>query len=340
MRQRARLKDIADQTGFSTNTVSLALHGSPLVAEETSKAIWAVARQLKYRPNHLARSLVSRQSKTIGLILTNIQNPILTRAAQAMQSVLAEHRYATLFAASNHSIEEEKEALELFLTRQVDGILIYPNNPEEWAHIGDVVAHGTPVVMLAGGPGADVETVSFDACGGARMATEYLIGLGHRHIALIDNSAALGNREKLNGYMQALEAAQLPIDKSLLLDPLGFDAGHGYEAMERLMRGSSRFTAVLAANDMLAMGALHCCSANGMKVPEDISVVGFDNIELSAHSIPPLTTINYAADELSRRAVERLLRLVEQDDAEEAEPQVELVAPRLVIRASTARPKE
>ncbi len=105
MKKRARLKDIAEQTGFSTNTVSLALHQSPLVAEETSAAIWAVARKLNYRPNQLARSLVNQQSKTVGLILTNMQNPILTRAAEAIQHVLLGHRYATLFATSNHSIE-------------------------------------------------------------------------------------------------------------------------------------------------------------------------------------------------------------------------------------------
>lgn len=339
MRRRARLKDIADQTGFSTNTVSLALHGSPLVAEETSKAIWAVARQLKYRPNHLARSLVSRQSKTVGLILTNIQNPILTRAAQAIQNVLAEHRYVALFAVSNHSMEEEKDALELFMTRQVDGILIYPNNPSEWAHIGEIVAQGTPVVMLSGGAGAGVETVGFDACAGARMATEHLIGLGHRRIALIDNSAALGNPEKLTGYIQAMEAAGLPLDSSLLLDPQGFDAGHGYEGMAQLMTLPSPPSAVLAANDMLAMGALHWCRSNGIDVPEDVSIVGFDNIELAAYSAPPLTTIQYGADELSRRAVERLLRLIEDDDDEEAVPRVELVDPRLVVRLSTGRPK-
>ena len=231
MRRRSRLKDIADQTGFSTNTVSLALHHSPLVAEETSKAIWAAARQLKYRPNQLARSLVSRQSKTIGLILTNIQNPILTRAAQAIHGVLSEHRYATLFATSNHSIDEEKNALEVFFSRQVDGILIYPTNPAERTHIAEIIGNGTPVVMLSGLRQTDVETVSFDARAGARQAIEHLIGLGHRRIGFIDNSAALGNPEKEEGYLMALAAAKLPQDRNLMIDPQGFDASHGYDAI-------------------------------------------------------------------------------------------------------------
>src|SRR5947209_6928741 len=151
VKKRARLKDIAERTGFSTNTVSLALQNSPLVADGTSAAIRDVARQLRYRPNHLARSLVSQNSRTIGLILTNIRNPIITRAAEAIQHVLLRHRYATLFAMSNPSVEIEKIAVETFLDRQVDGMLIYPAHLGEIEHLKEVVDQGTPMVLLSGG---------------------------------------------------------------------------------------------------------------------------------------------------------------------------------------------
>lgn len=340
MKRRARLKDIADQTGFSTNTVSLALHHSPLVAEETSKAIWAAARQLKYRPNQLARSLVSRRSKTIGLILTNIQNPILTRAAQAIHEALSGHGYATLFATSNHSVEEEKNALEVFFSRQVDGILIYPANAREHAHIAEIVAHGTPVVMLAGLGQGDIETVSFDDRGGARVATEYLIGLGHRRIGFIDNSASLGNPEKREGYMQALTAAGLAVDEALMVNPKGFESSQAFNAMTPLMSAPNPPTAVLAVNDTLAFGAIHWCVAHGIHVPRDLSIIGFDNIELAAHAVPPLSTVNYPADDMSRRGVERLLKLIEEDEDDRGAPRVARIAPELVIRDSTAPPRK
>lgn len=337
MKKRARLKDIAEQTGFSTNTVSLALHHSPLVAEETSTAIWAVAKQLKYRPNQLARSLVSQQSKTIGLILTNIQNPILTRAAEAIQQVLLGHRYATLFATSNHSVEQEKIAIETFLGRQVDGMLIYPTYHGEISHIVEAQEHGTPVVLLSGGRSAAIDAVTIDSRVGAQRATEHLISLGHRRIGIIDNAPGLGNFEKQDGYTDALKAHGIPFDRELAVDAMRTGPGQGYAAAGVLMGLSNRPTAILAANDLLAIGAIHRFEEMGIKVPDDISVVGFDNIDLAAHARPPLTTVSYDADLLAGRAVERLLHLIDAEDEATEPHQVDFVAPELIIRDSTAK---
>jgi LacI family transcriptional regulator len=336
MKRRSTLKDIADETGFSTNTVSLALQNSPLVAAETGRTILEVAQKLKYRPNHLARSLVNRQSRTIGLILTNVQNPILTLAAQLIQSALAERGYATLFATSNHSVAEEQRAIDVFLGRQVDGILIYASNPSDLGHILEIVAQGTPVVLLSGGPSEGVEAVSFDARAGAHKATAHLIELGHRRIGLIDNSAALGNPEKREGYQAALAAAGIPEDGGLRADPMGFDAGHAYAAMDGLMRRTAPPTAILAANDTLAIGVLRWCADHGIRVPEEISVVGFDNIEIAKYLRPALTTVNYAAAEVCHRAIDKLLALVATDDSGAAMPTVEVVEPELIVRESSA----
>jgi DNA-binding LacI/PurR family transcriptional regulator len=335
VRKRARLKDIAEQTGFSTNTVSLALHHSPLVAKDTSDAIWEVARQLKYRPNQLARSLVSQQSKTIGLILTNIQNPILTRAAEAIQHVLLGHRYATLFATSNHSIEQEKHAIETFLDRQVDGMLIYPTNHGELGHIAEVLERGTPVVLLSGGRNPALDAVCVDSRLGAQRATEHLIKLGHRRIAIIDNAPALGNFEKQQGYADALEAAGIPFDRELAIDARRTGPGQGYAAASMLLSMPNPPTAMLAANDLLAIGAIHRCDEQGIRVPEDISIIGFDNIELAEHSRPPLTTVSYDAEGLSQRAVHHLMRLIEAGSDSPVAPQVEFVDPDLIVRQST-----
>jgi LacI family transcriptional regulator len=336
VKRRARLKDIAEQTGFSTNTVSLALHRSPLVAAETSAAIWEVARQLKYRPNQLARSLVSRQSKTIGLVLTNIQNPILTRAAEAIQHVLLGHRYATLIATSNHSIEQEKHAIETFLDRQVDGMLIYPSHHGEVNHIHEVLEAGTPVVLLSGGRDEGMDAVVVDSRVGARRATEHLLALGHRRIGIIDNAPGLGNFEKQDGYVEALEAHGLAFDHELAIDAERTGPGQGYVAAGALLALAKPPTAILAANDLLAIGAIHRCEENGIEVPRDMSVIGFDNIDLAAHARPPLTTVSYEADDLAQRAVQHLLRLIEAgNNASPLQPKVEFVEPELIVRAST-----
>ncbi|RYE09719.1 MAG: LacI family transcriptional regulator [Hyphomicrobiales bacterium] len=339
MKKRARLKDIAELTGFSTNTVSLALHHSPLVAAETSAAIWTVARQLKYRPNQLARSLVNQQSKTIGLVLTNIQNPILTRAAEAIQKALLGHRYATLFATSNHSLEQEKLAIETFLGRQVDGLLVYPTHHGEIAHIVEAQEQGTPVVLLSGGRDASIDAVAIDSRVGAQRATEHLLSLGHRRIGVIDIAPALGNFEKQDGYRDALKAHGIALDRELIVEAGRTGLGEGYAAAGVLLGLGAPPTAILAANDLAAIGAIHRLDEMGISVPKDMSVVGFDNIDLAAHVRPPLTTVSYDADLLASRAVERLLRLIEADVAVETQHQVEFVEPELIVRNSTARPK-
>ncbi len=337
MTRRVRLKDIADQTGFSTNTVSLALHRDPRVAEETSKAILAVARRLNYRPNQLARSLVSQRSHTVGLILTNIENPILTRVAKEIHAKLAEHRYATLFAATNHSLDLEMHAIDLFLGHQVDGILIYPSRHDRLGHIEDAARQGTPTVLLAGDTGPGVDAVMLDDRVGARLAAEHLIALGHRRIALLDNAGTMGSLEKSQGYDLALQAAGIVPTPDLKLDPGGFGARYGYRSMQQIAAMDDMPTAVMA-NDLLALGILHWCRDHGVHVPDDMSIVGFDNLEMTSHVSPPLTTVNYAAEYLSQRAVELLLHRIGTPEHDIDDVRSELIRPDLVLRQSTAAP--
>lgn len=338
MNRRVRLKDIADQTGFSTNTVSLALKYSPLVTGSTREIILEVAKKLNYHPNQLARSLVSRQSHTIGLILTNIENPTLTRAAQQIQTDLSQNHYVTLFATTSRSLEQEKNALSVFQGRQVDGILIYPSHHDELDHIRDVVRQGTPVVLLAGDAESGLQSISFDAREGARLATKHLIEQGHRRIAIMDNAAALSNYEKTQGYEHALAEAGIQITDDLKFDPGGFDANFGYSGMKNVAALKDRPTAVLAANDLMAIGVMHYCRDVGISVPGDLSVIGFDNLQISAHVLPSLTTVGYAAEYLAHEAVVRLLKIIKtKGDLESSHS--EFVSPSLVLRGSTSPPR-
>lgn len=330
---RARLKDIAEATGFSANTVSLALRGSLRLPEETRERILKAAEQLNYRPNKIARSLVRSASRTIGLVMTNIMNPTLTLAARTIERELTLAGYAMMFAASDSSVENEQRAVELFISYQVDGILVYPANHEDYGHLQSADEGGTPVLLLVDLPGSGLDTVTIDDKAGAYKAVGHLCAKGHRRIAMLDAGRALGNFDKMRGALQAVKEAGLADEAISVFEPDGHAPAHGYAAMARIMASDPRPTALFASTDQLAIGALHWCRENGIAVPGEMAVVGYDNTEISQYGALPLTTVNYAADEISRIGVDRILKRIEDRDAWGA-PAVNLIEPELVIRQS------
>ncbi|MBS3850201.1 MULTISPECIES: LacI family DNA-binding transcriptional regulator [Devosia] len=329
-----RLKDIADRTGFSTNTVSLALRDSPRIPAETRELIRQAAASLNYLPNFIAKSLVSRETKTIGLVLTDITNPTLTHTAQAIELALAERGYATLFATSNNKLSEEKKVLELVRSRQVDGILIYPTSHRQIDHIRALRLANYPVVMLVGDPDSGLDAVCVDESRGAYKATKHLIDIGHKRIGLIDGANPLGNREKRQGYVEALNEAGLEFDPALAVDPRGHSVIRGYLAMEALMATPAQPTAVFSANDSLALGALRWCIKHKLTVPDDMAIIGFDNIEFAEHAVVPLSSVNYPVDIVTELAVERLMSLITAGD-ELPTPRVTQIDPEVIVRDST-----
>lgn len=329
-----RLKDIADKTGFSTNTVSLALRGSPRIPPQTREIIQRAASELNYLPNAIAKSLVSRETKTIGLVITDITNPALTHTAQAIEVALSERGYGTLFATSNNTLSEEIRAIDMFRSRQVDGMLIYPTSHRKLDHIRPLRRANHPVVLLVGDPDSGIDAVCVDDRRGAYKATRHLIEIGHRRIGIIDTANPVGNLEKREGYEQALTEAGIDVDPGLSVDPQGHSTQSGYYAMDTMMGGRKPPSAVFAANDSLAIGALRWCAKNGRKVPQDVAIIGFDNIEYAEYASTPLSTVNYAVDVVTRMAVDRLMRLISAGD-QLPEPRVTLIDPELVIRDST-----
>lgn len=329
-----RLKDIADRTGFSTNTVSLALRQSPRIPQQTRDVIQRAAAELNYLPNQIAKSLVSRETKTIGLILTDMNNPTLTHTAQAIEVALAQRGYGTLFATSNNILSEETRAIELFRARQVDGMLIYPSNHRQLEHIRPLRRANYPVVLLVADPDAGIDAVCIDDRRGAYKAVRHLIDVGHRNIGIIDSAIPLGNLEKMQGYQQALREAGIDYDQGLTVDPRGHSAERGYWAMDAMMTAERRPSAIFAATDSLAIGALRWCQTHNVRVPDDMAIVGFDNIEYAEYAAVPLSTVNYAVEVVTRMAVDRLMRLISAGDTL-PEPRVTQIDPDLIIREST-----
>jgi LacI family transcriptional regulator len=189
-------------------------------------------------------------------------------------------------------------------------------------------------VLLIGDPDVGIDAVSVNDRSGGLRATRHLIGLGHRRIGFLDASHQNGNDEKLEGYQQALHESGIPFDPGLVVATNGHYATHGYYALDNLMSIASRPTAVFTDNDSLALGALRWCHKYNVRVPQDLAVMGYDNIEFSEFAFPPLSTVNYAVDMVSRMAVDRLMRLISAGD-QLPEPRVTLIDPELIIREST-----
>jgi LacI family transcriptional regulator len=333
-RSIVRLKDIADKTGFSTNTVSLALRESPRIPEPTRLLIRQAAAELNYLPNQIAKSLVSRETKTIGLVLTDITNPVLTRVAQTIGLALSQRGYGTLFATSNNTLSEEISAIELFRARQVDGMLIYPTSHRKLDHLRPLRRANYPIVLLVGDPDAGIDAVCMDERRGAYKAVRHLIDMGHRAIGLFDGTQRHGNAEKREGYLQALSEAGIAYDPARWVDPHGHSVERGYWATGTPMEGPRRPTAIFGSNDSLSLGALRWALKHNLRVPEDLAIVGMDNIEYAEYAAVPLTSVNYAAETVTRMAVDRLMRLIAAGE-QLPEPRVTQIEPDLVVREST-----
>ncbi|SMY06235.1 LacI family DNA-binding transcriptional regulator [Flavimaricola marinus] len=331
----ARLKDIAEKTGFSVNTVSLALRGSPRIPDETRRQISEAAEQLNYLPNQVAKSLVLKETKSIGLILTDITNPVLTAVAQAVELELSKRGYLTLFATSNSNPELERKMIESFRARRADGMLVFPCNHRKLDHIRQLRARNYPVVLLVGDPDAGVDAVCMDERAGAFKAVSHLLENGHRRVAIFDGSGQEGNREKIDGYKMALAAADVAFDDALVVAPNGHDVRSGYQAMEALAARDVGATAVICPTDSAALGALRYCVRHGIRVPQDMAIFGFDNTEFGEHAVTALSSVNYDIGAITKLAIDRVISLINSEgDLPQAE--VTQVEPDLVIRESTA----
>jgi LacI family transcriptional regulator len=338
VRRRTTLKDIAAETGYSINTVSVALRGGKKVPEATRAVIVEAARALNYLPNALARSLVSKSSRTVGLLINQLQNPILTLCAEHVERELDSRGYQTVLRSTNGDLEREMRALDSLREHQVEGVLIYPTDDRHLGHLIALRRAAFPVVMLSGAPNPEVDVVANDDRQMTFSVTSHLLSLGHRRIGLLDVGHSHGNFRKIAGFLDAHAAAGVIADPRLVYCPQETNrADVGYARAERFMRLDPPPTAVVCATDLLAGGMLRWCLNNGIDVPGDFSLAGHDDIDISAHLAVPLTTVRYSVEEVSRQAVARLVALIESKDGLPV-PTARLIAPELVLRQSTRPP--
>jgi len=336
-RARPTIYDVARLAGVSTATVSRALNGTGQIAPATLATIEAAVEELGYHPNTVARSLVTKSTHTIALLLPDITNPFYAALVRGIQEAAFGHGRTMLLCTTEGDAEREEHYLRLLQAKQVDGALVdglvLPAD-----RIAGFVEDGFPIVCLDRDiDSRSIPLVQVDNHVGGFRATKHLLSLGHKHIAHVKGAAGLRlSEERLEGFWAAHEHQRLVPSASLIVEG-SFTEESGYQAARGLLEAKRRFTAVFAANDLSAIGVMRAAAEAGMRVPQDLSVVGFDDIRLASYTTPPLTTIRQPAERIAQRATELLMDLTE---GKKVEVGRHLLEPELVVRESTSAPAQ
>lgn len=335
-RTRITLKEIANIARVNISTVSRAINDSPLIPRDTKEMILAIAERMNYFPNSLARGLVSQKSETLGIILPKIfflQGPFFSQVLSGIEHVSVKNGYSILIASATSKAKDRQFPFNLTRARRIDGMLIINEN-KKIQNLSALKKEGVPFVLVnryISDP--KVPCVAPDDVQGGRIATEHLIGLGHRRIGVITGSSRVSATQgRLEGYRLAIEASGIPFDGQLVQQGL-FQQGieTGSKCAERLLSLENRPTAVFAFSDELAMGVMQAARNCGLKIPDDLAVVGYDNVSYSAHLHPPLTTVAQSPYAIGSVACEMLVDLLGGVTPE----QVNVLIPvRLVVRDS------
>lgn len=334
MRSRPTIMDVAAQAGVSRQTVSRVINNKGEVSDETRTRVLAAIEGLGYRPSAIARSMVAGHTHTLGCIAPNLTDYTFASIIEGAQAEARRQAYFVL-TGSAPSEPEAKSLLEEMLNRQVDGFLVLnPRNDGRFRHFLPLVEKKMPVVYLKNTPdGASVSSVCCDDREGGYQAIRYLLDLGHTAIATIlgpDNEECTPDR--LFGYRQALTEIGLDPEPALAVSG-DWSATSGYEATRHLLDSGKFFSAIFAQNDTMAVGAVRALREAGRRVPTDVSVVGYDDIPLASFFDPPLTTLHQPMKEFGQRAVQLLIKTIQEPDR--LPEQVWLHA-RLIARASCA----
>jgi LacI family transcriptional regulator len=329
------IRDVARKAQVSIATVSRVVNGNRAVDPAIRERVLAAMQELAYRPNYLARGLRQRNSRMIGLIIPDNSNPFYAEVARAIEDAGFAAGYNVILCNSDLSEEKQQAYIDVLLSRKVDGvILIEPIAPTTPSAIERIQAEHIPFVLANSDrvlPEREIDQVLVDTEQGGYIAGQYLIGLNHRRIGCISISPPISyTSSRIVGFRRALSEAGVD------LPPEAFAVGNGrydsgYNAMQELLKRSSDLTAVFVYNDLMALGAINAIHAAGIHIPEDISVVGFDNVLYSSVIEPSLTTIAQPIAEIGRISVVQLLERLQKP---EKEP-VQVVLPvQLLTRAS------
>ncbi len=323
------IKDIARAAGVSHSTVSRALTNYPLVAEKTRRRIKLIARELGYAPNAIARGLVTQQTRVIGVIVTSIADPFVAEVVRGIEETAADNNYRVFLGTSHADPTREVNLVKALREWRVDGVIAASSRVGA-LYLPLLKEIGAPIVLINNQhEGAYIHSVAVDNVQGGQLATRFLISQGHRVIGYFSGpSENSSSRDRLAGYQRALAEA------NILFDPLLVQPGNGLadagQQVDHFFTHPPIPTAIFCYNDMTAISALSALKRRGLRVPDDISLIGFDNIEFASYLDPPLTTIHQPKHEMGRLAMRMLIDLLNGKDASNV-----LVPVELIVREST-----
>ncbi len=333
------IKDIAQAANVTPGTVSRALRDSPRVNPDTKERIQRLADEMGYTPDAQARSLVIGRTQTIGIVVTTLTDPFIGTMVQTIESAAFEQGYTVILTSSNDIPEREIEAVQMLQSRRVDGVIVTSSR------VGSLYQEHldrlrVPVVLinsLVHHSGGHTYSIGVDNLHGGYLATSHLLQRGHRCIAYVSAPADRSdNAERQRGYRDALAEAGVEADPALILQGTG-RAGGGQRALPQLLSLDPAPTAAFCYNDVTAIGLITAARESGLSIPQDLAIVGFDDIAFAQFVHPALTTIAQPVHRLGRGAVEMVLALLPDDDRSERTVTDAQVRGRLVVRASSGR---
>lgn len=336
--KRVTSQDVAERAGVSRTTVSLVLNMAKgvQIAEETRQRVLRAAEELGYVPDAAGQALVKRRSRTVGLVLTRAPHHIasdafLSQILENLTNSMRDHGLRLILDIVE-GVDDKDSYLNLVRSRGIDGILFSGPRFDDEA-LRALHEEGFPTVLMGQLPGTEFNWVDIDNRAAAKQAADYLISLGHRRVAFITNASPsyAAAAQRLQGYQDSLEQAGLDYQERWVRYG-DFDLQSGYEQMSDLLDGSPQLHAVFIASDVVAFGALAAIRERGLRVPEDIAVVGFDDVPMARFVDPPLTTVHLPADELALHSNNMLMKLI---DGETLKENQVLLDTHIVVRESS-----
>ncbi|MBT2645353.1 LacI family DNA-binding transcriptional regulator [Bacillus sp. ISL-34] len=333
--KRVTTEDVAKIAGVSQSTVSRVLNDYPYIKKNTRDKVLAVINELGFTRDEIARSLVEKRTKSIGLILGSISNPFFAETAEVIIERAQELKYDVIVYNTGHKDENLEQAINLLIGKRVEGIILTSVSKNYTEKIKKLNDNGFPVLLY--NSFLDIKDVNFivmDNNKGARLAVQHLIKLGHKKIAKISGpSKYLATYERTIGYKEELMENGYEIDEGLIFNS-EFSYDKIYSFTKKLLKKKDRPTAIIAASDQMALAVLDAASSLNLKIPDDLSVVGFDNIRLSANEFIGLTTISQQMDQMSLTALEKLIFLIENKETSSSSIQI-FLKPELMVRKTT-----
>ncbi|MBE0478733.1 LacI family DNA-binding transcriptional regulator, partial [Candidatus Aerophobetes bacterium] len=308
--QRPKIKDVAKLAGVSPALVSLALNGKPYVSKQAKEKIYRAIKKLGYRPNIVARSLRQKRTGTIGLVLSDIANPFFPEIARGVEQRAREYEFNVILCNTDADPFQEEKSIETLLSKQVDGLII--SSARSIDNLKRYLKESRPIVLVNRDPAPGMfDFVGIDNVSSAKVAVNHLIKLGHERIAFIEGEpASAASFGRYEGYKMALKEARLSLKENYVrIGYLKYEGG--YRAMLFFLRQTSPPTAVFCANDMMALGAIDACMDKNVRAPQDMAIVGFDDMWVASLKTVQLTTMRQPRSQIGEKAVDLMMERIE-----------------------------